>query len=109
TTSTSRIVAHEVAHQLFGNIISMDWWNQLWLKEGFASYFQYEAISVLYPELDSLVDQLEGIFGAFNYYLTNRMHSMDIPDDDKKSLLKIYGAVSYRKGGAILRMVRGII
>uniref|UniRef100_A0A0N4Z086 Peptidase_M1 domain-containing protein n=1 Tax=Parastrongyloides trichosuri TaxID=131310 RepID=A0A0N4Z086_PARTI len=50
--SIASVVAHEIAHQWFGNIITMNWWNQLWLKEGFASYFKYEVPVKFYPELN---------------------------------------------------------
>ena len=43
------VVAHELAHQWFGNLVTMDWWNELWLNEGFATWVGWLAIDHLYP------------------------------------------------------------
>jgi len=42
-------VAHELAHQWFGNLVTMDWWSELWLNEGFATWVGWFAIDYLYP------------------------------------------------------------
>lgn len=44
------VVAHELAHQWFGNLVTMDWWNELWLNEGFATWVGWLAIDHLHPE-----------------------------------------------------------
>lgn len=44
TERVSGIIAHEMAHQWFGNLVTMKWWDDLWLKEGFATYLSYVAI-----------------------------------------------------------------
>lgn len=46
----ARVVAHEISHMWFGNLVTMKWWNDLWLNEGFASYMQYKAVHAIYPE-----------------------------------------------------------
>lgn len=43
------VVAHELAHQWFGNLVTMDWWSELWLNEGFATWVGWFAIDHLYP------------------------------------------------------------
>jgi aminopeptidase N len=43
------VVAHELAHQWFGNLVTMDWWSELWLNEGFATWVGWLAIDHLYP------------------------------------------------------------
>jgi aminopeptidase N len=47
------VVAHELAHQWFGNLVTMDWWSELWLNEGFATWVGWLAIDHLYPGMDS--------------------------------------------------------
>lgn len=49
TESVTSVVAHEIAHQWFGNLVTMKWWDDLWLKEGFATYMSYLAIQQVKP------------------------------------------------------------
>ena len=44
------VVTHELSHMWFGNLVTMQWWDQLWLNEGFANWMQTQAVDVLFPE-----------------------------------------------------------
>ena len=56
STSTKQrvalVVGHEIAHQWFGNLVTMEWWTHLWLNEGFASWIEYLCVDYCFPEFD---------------------------------------------------------
>nr|CAB3504990.1 unnamed protein product [Digitaria exilis] len=52
-------VAHELAHQWFGNLVTMEWWTHLWLNEGFASWVSYLAVESLFPEWNNWTQFLD--------------------------------------------------
>jgi len=55
------VAAHEMAHQWFGDLVTMAWWDDLWLNEGFASWMESKATASLHPEWETLVDRVGGV------------------------------------------------
>jgi puromycin-sensitive aminopeptidase len=56
------VVAHELAHQWFGNLVTMDWWDGLWLNEGFAAWMQQFAIDSIFPEYKVMIPNASIVF-----------------------------------------------
>uniref|UniRef100_A0A0N4Z7Q7 Peptidase_M1 domain-containing protein n=1 Tax=Parastrongyloides trichosuri TaxID=131310 RepID=A0A0N4Z7Q7_PARTI len=93
--SIASVVVHEIGHQWFGNIVTMNWWNELWLKERFASYIEYEISMKSYPELNVKIHQLCNIFYAMGEDAFETTHPMAI--NDKETFLRICSSISYEK------------
>ena len=100
------VVAHEMAHMWFGDLVTMAWWNDLWLNESFASWMGTKAVDYLYPEWD--------MWTQFVTDDTNRGLSLDglkssHPVEQEVSsaaeIGQLFDEISYSKGGAILRML----
>ena len=104
------VIAHELAHQWFGNLVTMKWWTHLWLNEGFASFMEYLAVDELFPEWR--------VWTQFVYTeqaralsldgLTNT-HAIEIPVHHPGEISEIFDAVSYSKGASVIRMLQAYV
>nr|XP_006820980.1 PREDICTED: aminopeptidase N-like [Saccoglossus kowalevskii] len=93
------VVAHELAHMWYGNAVTMEWWNDLWLNEGFATYFQYYGLDYSVPGFDTF-DQL------FLRDVTYRaMRSDQVGTSTPVSAERTIYRMIYQKGGALINMM----
>ncbi|KAH8355088.1 hypothetical protein KR093_005376 [Drosophila rubida] len=103
-------VGHEYAHQWFGNLVTMSWWNDLWLKEGPSTYFAYLTLDALMPDWSSaecyIADDL-GMFFRQDATSTSIAISRDV--DDAASTLKQFSEYVYKKGSLTLRMLHKLL
>ena len=100
------VIAHELAHQWFGNLVTMAWWNDLWLNEGFASWIEALAQDVLYPEWQIWTQFIAGdIAQAMELDALVNTHPVEVEVADPKSLDEIFDAISYAKGASIINMM----
>lgn len=104
------IIAHELAHQWFGNLVTMSWWNDLWLNEGFASYFEYLGATSVHPEMSFLDDfYIDNLPLAFAFDEKRHSHALSMAVDDvtnSSSIEGVFDAIEYQKGASVLRMLR---
>ncbi|MCJ1399571.1 hypothetical protein MMC11_002773 [Xylographa trunciseda] len=102
------VVAHELAHQWFGNLVTMDWWSELWLNEGFATWVGWLAIDHLYPEWDTWAQFItESVQTAFQLDALRASHPIEVPVKDALEINQIFDAISYLKGSSVIRMLSG--
>ncbi|KAK0248640.1 hypothetical protein LTS09_016199 [Friedmanniomyces endolithicus] len=100
------VVAHELAHQWFGNLVTMDWWNELWLNEGFATWVGWLAVDHLHPDWDVWGQFVtEGMQMAFQLDSLRTSHPIEVPVRNALEVGQIFDHISYLKGSSVIRML----
>jgi aminopeptidase N len=100
------VVAHELAHQWFGNLVTMDWWDELWLNEGFATWVGWHAVDRLHPDWDVWSQFVrEGMGSAFSLDGIRSSHPIHVPVRDALEVDQIFDHISYLKGCSAIRML----
>lgn len=100
------VVAHELAHQWFGNLVTMRWWTDLWLNEGFASWIEYLAVDHMFPEwhmwTQFTVDEQQQ---ALKLDSLEHTHPIEVPINHPDEIRSIFDAISYSKGASVIHML----
>ncbi|KAJ6439475.1 aminopeptidase [Purpureocillium lavendulum] len=100
------VVAHELAHQWFGNLVTMDWWDELWLNEGFATWVGWYAVDHLHPDWEVWAQFVnEGMEAAFHLDAIRASHPIHVPVRDALDVNQIFDSISYLKGCSAIRML----
>ncbi|KAG9401552.1 hypothetical protein AC1031_009422 [Aphanomyces cochlioides] len=110
-TDTARTVCHELAHQWFGNLVTMEWWTELWLNEGFARFMEFEAVHDIFPEWN--------VWGTFVQDITLgtamekdamlSSHPIEVVVHHPDEVDQIFDVISYAKGASVIRMLANFI
>ena len=104
------VVGHELAHQWFGNLVTMEWWSDLWLNEGFATWAGWLAADHLFPEweiwTEFVVDDLQSGL-ALDALRTS--HPIEVPVRDPSDISQIFDSISYSKGASVIRMLEAYL
>ncbi|MFA6256934.1 MAG: M1 family metallopeptidase [Candidatus Paceibacterota bacterium] len=104
------VVAHELAHQWFGNLVTMEWWTHLWLNEGFASYIEYLAVDKLFPKWDIWTQFMTDDMGrSLRLDALASTHPIEVEVHHPDEIGEIFDEVSYSKGASLIRMLAGYL
>tara|TARA_Y100000389_G_scaffold174968_1_gene185345 strand:+ start:10669 stop:13350 length:2682 start_codon:yes stop_codon:yes gene_type:complete len=104
------VVAHELAHQWFGNLVTMDWWNDLWLNEGFASWMENYIIDILFPEWGIWEQFIVSAQGrALQLDSLESSHPIQVPIQKAEEVEEVFDAISYSKGASVIRMIYKVL
>ncbi|HWT17166.1 MAG TPA: M1 family metallopeptidase [Patescibacteria group bacterium] len=96
---------HELGHQWFGNVVTMPWWDDIWLNEAFATWIAAKIVHQIYPELEADMDLLGrglGAMGSDSLATARRIHN---PVEDWTEISSTFDGITYQKGGAVLSMM----
>ncbi|XP_050098879.1 aminopeptidase N-like [Anopheles aquasalis] len=100
------VVAHELAHQWFGNLVTMRWWTDLWLNEGFATYVASLGVEQLHPEWHSLDEEsVSNALDIFKFDALRSSHPVSVTIGHPNQISQIFDAISYEKGSTVIRMM----
>ncbi len=104
------VVAHELAHQWFGNLVTMQWWTDLWLNEGFASWIEYLAVDNLFPDWDMWTQFVANEQqSALKLDALDNTHPIEAPINHPDEIRSIFDAISYNKGASVIHMLHGYL
>jgi len=107
--SIAHVIAHETAHMWFGDLVTMAWWDDLWLNESFAEWVSFKAVNALNPEYKIWNDGQGGKLGALAADALESTHpiytKVETPDD----ATELFDAITYQKGCSVMRMLENFL
>ncbi|KAF5308640.1 hypothetical protein FQR65_LT06101 [Abscondita terminalis] len=100
------VIAHELAHSWFGNLVTMNWWNDLWLNEGFATYIQYKGVDFKFKDWQ-MMDQylVDTLHSVLDVDATPASHPIVQTVETPDQITELFDTITYNKGSSILRML----
>ena len=109
TTSLKRaqaiVIAHEFAHQWFGDLVTMAWWDDLWLNEGFATWAAARIVDEWRPSFRATVEQVAEIQGVMDTDALMSARAVREPVRSTGEAMEAFDGITYDKGAAVLRMI----
>lgn len=103
------VVAHEMAHQWFGDMVTMKWWNNIWLNEGFATWMSNKPLEAWKPEWH-INEQVAGeLNGAMNLDAERTTRTIRAEANTPDEINQMFDGITYEKGGSILHMVESYL
>jgi alanyl aminopeptidase len=102
--SAFNVTAHEIAHMWFGDLVTVPWWNDIWLNEAFATWAQGKATVALEPEYTGDLARLEGTLGAMRSDSLLSARKIRQPIANFGDIQTAFDGITYQKGAAVLRM-----
>jgi puromycin-sensitive aminopeptidase len=101
----AEVVTHELAHQWFGNWVTMRWWDDLWLNESFATWMAYKIVAGWRPEWRIWLDFDQGKAAALGLDALRSTHPIHAEVRNPEDMGEAFDLITYEKGGAVLRMI----
>ena len=103
------VVAHELAHMWFGDLVTMSWWNGIWLNEAFATFMEYAACDAFMPQWKLWTSFGLDRSAAFDVDSLHSTRTIEFPVNSPADADGMFDVLTYQKGGAILRMLEQYI
>ncbi|VAI31864.1 unnamed protein product [Triticum turgidum subsp. durum] len=107
--SVAITVAHELAHQWFGNLVTMEWWTHLWLNEGFATWVSHLAVDSFFPQWNIWTQFLDSTTTALRLDSLEASHPIVVEIHHASEVDQIFDAISYDKGASVIRMLQSYL
>lgn len=108
--SIALTVGHEIAHQWFGNLVTMEWWTHLWLNEGYASFVEFLCVNKLFPDYDIWTQFVTDMYTrALELDCLKNSHPIEVPVGHPSEIDEIFDEISYAKGASVIRMLHHYI
>jgi len=98
------VIAHEIAHQWFGDLVTMKWWDDIWLNEGFATFMAPKPLIAWHPEWRNDLDQVNGTNGSLGIDSTRSTRPIRQKAETRNEINALFDGIAYGKTAAVLRM-----
>jgi aminopeptidase N len=103
------VIAHEMAHQWFGDLVTMKWWDDIWLNEGFANWMESRPLAAIRPDWNIAVDQAIDNQAALSSDALKNTHPLHVNVETPAQIDEAFDAITYQKGAAVLRMIENYL
>jgi aminopeptidase N len=103
------IISHEIAHQWFGNLVTMKWWDDIWLNEGFATWMANKPVAVWRPDWHVELDDAADTQGALGIDAMRSTRPIRFKVETPAEINEVFDGIAYEKTAAVLRMIESYV
>ncbi len=103
------VIAHEMAHQWFGDLVTMKWWDDIWLNEGFATWMETKPVAKWKPEWNYDLDNVSGTGGTLNVDSLANTRPIHQAAETPAQIQELFDGIAYGKAASVLRMLESYL